>query len=82
MKKMTKIRTKVNKLKTEEKSNMNKSWFFLMSKEINLAEILRNKKEEKLAVAEISWTDPSAEPFTDTNYAQGESWQQQRWYRC
>lgn len=45
-----------------------------MDEEINLAAKLRNQKEEeKLAVAGIRWTDPSAEPFTDTNCAEGES---------
>lgn len=43
-----------------------------MREEINLAKKLRNRKE-KLAVAGKRWTDPSAEPFTDTNCAEGES---------
>lgn len=44
-----------------------------MNEEINLAAKLRNQKEEeKLAVAGIRWTDPSAEPFTDTNCAEGQ----------
>lgn len=44
-----------------------------MNEEINLAAKLRNQKEEeKLAVAGRRWTDPSAEPFTDTNCAEGQ----------